>query len=82
MGNLLGAEKLIREKGDEEMKICPECGKKMIKRYENYIYPTNPPQRPWYWWCGCGYREDGGIDMGFTEEEIYRLEWEIVNKEG
>jgi len=64
------------------IKICPKCGKKMIKRYEDYILPTNPPQYPWYWWCRCGHTERGGIEEVRNMEQIYRLLWRGVNKEG
>ena len=61
------------------MRICPKCGKKMIKRYENFILATNPPQYPWYWWCGCGHIERGGIDRGMDVDELYRRIWETTN---
>jgi len=66
----------------ETHKICPVCGSKMIKRYENYVLTTYPPQYPWYWWCGCGHTEPGGVERGMTAEEIDRIEWEIINGMG
>jgi len=63
------------------IKICPNCGKKMIKRYEDYILLTNPPQHPWFWWCGCGHKEKGGIDKGESIGEIYREIWKDINKD-
>lgn len=64
----------------EETKICPICGKKMIKRYHNHDYPTSPVQYPWYWWCGCGNTEQGGVDRGKTDKEIAREEWKEINE--
>ncbi|RLJ01290.1 MAG: hypothetical protein DRP11_04660 [Candidatus Aenigmatarchaeota archaeon] len=61
-------------------KTCPQCGKQMIKRYENRVLLTNPPQYPWYWWCECGYTEKGGADRGILMEDFYYQQWEEVNK--
>jgi len=61
-----------------ETRICPQCGKRMIKRYKPCILASYPPQYPWFWWCRCGYTEDGGFDRGMTEEEIYERLWEEV----
>ena len=63
-----------------QTKRCPKCGKKMIKRYENYVLTSYPPQYPWYWWCKCGYTEEGGIDKGITIEELYDKLWEETNR--
>jgi len=54
------------------VKICPNCGKKMIKRYEDYILLTNSPQYPWYCFCGYGHIERGEIDEVRNIEQIYR----------
>ena len=64
-----------------ETKNCV-CGKKMIKRFSNFVYCTYPPQHPWKWWCGgCGREEEGGIEVGKTQEDVYREEWEKANEE-
>jgi hypothetical protein len=63
-------------------KQCSECNKKMIKRYDNRVFASNPPQYPWYWWCGCGNTESGGVERGKTEEETYMEIWENENKTG
>ena len=65
----------------QEVKICKKCGKKMIKRYRNEIYPTYPAQYPWYWWCKCGHTEEGGVERGLTEDEYYEKLWEEENAE-
>jgi len=61
-------------------KECPKCGRRMIKRYEDSILLTHPPQAPWYWWCGCGYREEGGVDRAVTNDEWYKMIWREINK--
>ena len=58
-----------------------ECGKNMIKRHEDYVLASRPPQHPWYWWCGCGKRKEGGIEVGKTYEEIAMEQWEKTNRE-
>lgn len=59
-----------------------ECGKLMIKRYENRVLMSNPPQYPWQWWCGCGKTKEGGIERGKTDGELALEKWKQVNKEG
>ena len=59
---------------------CPNCGKKMIKRYTGQVLTSYPPQYPWYWWCGCGETRDGGIEQGKTEEQLAKEEWEKANE--
>ena len=64
----------------QETKECPGCNKKMIKRYQNRVLTSYPPQYPWDWWCGgCGLVGEGGIDEGMTQEEMYQKEWENAN---
>lgn len=58
---------------------CPECNCIMLKRYENITLTSLPPQRPWYWWCGCGHTEKGGIEKGKREDEIYMSAWKKQN---
>ncbi len=73
--------------------ICAKCGKVMIKRCEENtaMYPARytiadewilmdtPLQLPFFWWCGCGHREDGGIDHGKSGDEIYKRLWKQAN---
>lgn len=59
--------------------VCSQCSKDMIKRYHHTVLLTNPPQYPWYWWCGCGHTEAGGIERGQTADEAYREIWEKAN---
>ena len=62
-----------------ETKTCPKCGKRMIRRYRNYALATYPLQRPWDWWCGCGYGEEGGVERELTLDEMAQREWEMIN---
>jgi hypothetical protein len=62
-----------------ETKPCPQCGKKMIKRY-NRILPSYPPLYPWEWWCGCGHVEEGGCERGSTLEEQSMSLWKAANQ--
>ena len=56
------------------------CGKKMIKRYSNRVILTDPPKFPWYWWCGgCRREEEGGIEVGKTDEQRNKEAWERAN---
>ena len=64
----------------EETRVCPRCGKRMIKRYEPRVLASYPPQYPWFWWCKCGHTEEGGIDRGMTNEEVYERLWEEANR--
>jgi len=55
---------------------CKKCGKQgMLKRYENRILTSIPPQYPWYWWCSCGNTQEGGIEEGIMASEIYKKSW-------
>jgi hypothetical protein len=58
-----------------------KCGKIMIKRYTGFALTSYPPQYPWYWWCKCGNTLTGSVDIGKTEEELYEMAWEELNKE-
>jgi len=62
-------------------RICPQCGKRMIKRYEPRMLASYPPQYPWFWWCKCGHTEAGGVDRGMTDEEVHERLWEEANDE-
>ena len=62
-----------------EIKRCPQCGKKMIRRYRPYVLCSYPSLHPWDWWCGCGYSEVGGVERSMTLEEMVRREWEGAN---
>lgn len=64
----------------EKTMQCKKCKKKMIKRYEDYMLTSYPAQSPWYWWCKCGHRENGGIERGTTTEELMIEQWERANK--
>lgn len=65
---------------ESQQRICSICGKKMIKRYANYVLTSYPPQYPWSWWCACGHTEPGGIERGKTDEEILEERWNEENK--
>lgn len=61
--------------------ICPQCGKVMIKRYDDTIILVYPPVMSWVWWCACGHTEAGGEERGLTTEEMYRQQWEDAHEE-
>jgi hypothetical protein len=44
-------------------KPCPDCNKNMVVLWDEGIMLSNPPQRRWYWWCGCGRREVAGVHV-------------------
>lgn len=68
---------------DDSTKPCSSCGKRMVRRYANFVLATYPAQYPWSWWCSCGHTEYGGVDRGVTAEELLRIDWEQANaKEG
>jgi len=58
-------------------KICPKCGMKMLKRYNYWASST-----PRYWWCGCGYTEEGGLEVRMGELQLVREKWERLNNIG
>ena len=61
-------------------KRCPKCEKKMVKRYAEAILLSSPPKHPWDWFCGCGYRETGGMDIGgLVGDDRAIQEWKRVN---
>lgn len=62
------------------MEHCDKCGMQMVKRYRNTEYSTSPPQRPYFWWCGCGAKKKGGIERGATEKEKSYEEWMKLNE--
>jgi len=71
---------MLREGDALATRPCPGCRKKkMIKRYEGYGLGRN---FPYYWWCGCGNRIDGGVDVAQTEEEMAREHWKTINEIG
>jgi len=61
----------------EEGPKCPKCKMKMVKRYKNWA--SYRVEAPWYWWCGCGYRIEGGIEPRATEEQQARANWQSIN---
>jgi len=64
----------------EEGPRCPKCGMKMVKRYDRRteLYSSvMRNQQVWYWWCGCGHTEEGGIEP--SEGECAREEWKAIN---
>ena len=53
-----------------EEKICPKCGAKMTQEWDNEVLCTYPPQYVWYWFCGCGHRERGGVVQEVMETSM------------
>jgi len=64
--------------GDKYMK-CPECDSNMVKQYGGVVLLTCPPKYGYDWYCGCGHKEDGGLEEGFTPKTTHEL-WEEANK--
>ena len=63
-----------------EEKLCPNCGLKMLQVDTGTCLPTNPPQYPWYWWCGgCNHSEEGGVKRG--QWLTLKEQWERLNRE-
>ena len=65
---------------DSNNKVCPECGKRMIKTGTGVILATYPAQHPQMWWCGCGHAEEAETLRGKTVEQLRREEWEDLNR--
>jgi hypothetical protein len=59
-------------------KVCPECGKLMIKEWGAQL-SSDPPQQAWVWWCGCGHREWGGVEIHPSFQLRMVGQWEDVN---
>jgi hypothetical protein len=62
-------------------KVCPKCGKNMIRKYRNLVLTSMPPQYPWIWWCACGHEERGGVDAGVSQRELDMNRWKEANKQ-
>lgn len=57
-------------------KVCPVCGKNMIKQSSGYN-GTMGTLMSWDWWCGgCGNREPGGRWVEKTPEEYRQEAWQ------
>jgi hypothetical protein len=67
---------------DEQTKPCPECGKKMVRKFGMGTLDTWPAQRGWGWWCGCGHTEHGGVESDKTPDQIAHEKWEEANRVG
>ena len=65
----------------KEHRVCPNCGKLMIKRVSTEIDDVidGLPAKEWWWHCGCGAKETGGVLKGVPELEYLKREWERVN---
>ena len=62
-----------------DTKVCPKCGKLMIKIYKNEVLTSYPAQYPMSWWCKCGHTEDAGVERGITTDDINNARWNSVN---
>jgi hypothetical protein len=60
---------------------CPSCGARMIRRSSGIALPTDPPQYPWSWWCGCGHAEAGGVERTTTDEEAAMDRWRAAQED-
>lgn len=59
--------------------VCPKCGKSMVKMSTGVVLTSNPPQYPWHWKCGCGHVGKGGVDRGFTQDQMFMNQWNFLN---
>ena len=69
-----------RDMAKLDTKICPKCGKQMIKTTTGVALTSYPPQYPMQWWCGCSYTERAETIRGTTVEESRQKEWEELNE--
>ncbi len=67
---------------DSSTKPCPKCNKKMIVLWQGQMMCSNPPQQRWYWWCGCGHSECGGVHVYRDTSPSIKERWEAANASG
>ena len=72
---------LITDRGMSNSKLCPNCGKKMIKVGTGIVLTSYPPQYPQTWWCGCGHEEPAETLTEKTEYHLNLEEWNKINRE-
>lgn len=59
---------------NDETKLCPQCGKKMLKIDTEVASMSYAPRYPCRWWCG-------GCDLyGEPVMASARILWEELNK--
>lgn len=63
-----------------DTKLCPACGKFMVRWYTDRILRTCLAPPPWTWRCGCGYQERGSVECGKTTDDLFRETWEAANR--
>lgn len=63
----------------DETKGCA-CGKRMIGCYDESRMRETPPKMQWFWWCGCGKQELGGVWHPVTRDEALMDRWQRVNE--
>ena len=64
----------------QQVKRCPECGKRMVKRFYDEVTWAYTVAAVWDHWCGCGHTERGGYDDDGVADARLRAEWEEANK--
>lgn len=64
---------------DRNTTVQCQCGKRMVGRIDK----SNAHQGwlRWYWWCGCGNVQEGGVWHPVTEDEAVYARWEKANSE-
>lgn len=45
-----------------DTKLCPACGKFMIRWTTGEVAMVEPAHYAWIWRCGCGHEEPGGVE--------------------
>ena len=66
---------------EDRTKPCDRCGKRMIRHDTERQVSDSPPQYVWEWWCGCGWREWGGVLMMNSNKGYLQKQWERANGE-
>lgn len=67
------------DRGNVDTETCSKCGSNMIKDYHDIYMPSNPPQYPYDWRCGCGFKKSGGVERGKSEDEKFMERWNDAN---
>ncbi len=60
-----------KEVKQSETRECKQCSKLMIPRPDCMNLGSSPIEQGWYWWCRCGWNENGGIQMSGELEEVF-----------
>lgn len=61
-------------------RTCPDCDKRMVRRFDLNTTTTYPPPVRWRWWCACGALAEPEPGDSATYDEAVRAEWQRVNR--